>query len=70
MIYREIERIPNLLGIAIIPGNKKMRTNAEFEKTFYNKPYGIFNNLSDAIKWTQTIIDKANDKEITSLNQS
>lgn len=36
-----------------------MRKNAQFEREFYNKPYEIFDNLPEAIKWAQTIISKA-----------
>ena len=62
LIYKEAEKIPNLVAIAVIPGNQKMRDNAEFEKQFYNKPYGIFDNLTDAIAWVSTIIKKNNEK--------
>ncbi|WP_299891889.1 hypothetical protein [uncultured Lacinutrix sp.] len=61
-IYKEAEKISNLLAIAVIPGNKKMRDTAEYEKQFYKKPFSIFENLTEAIKWVRVIIDKENQK--------
>lgn len=63
LIYKEAEKISNLVAIAIIPDNHKMRANAEYERQFYDRPFGIFNNLSDAIQWVHKIIEKENRKE-------
>ena len=52
----------NIRGTIII-ANEGMRANAEYEKKFYNRPYEIFNNLPDAIKWLNTIIEKENKKK-------
>ena len=68
MVYKEAVKIPNLVAMAIIPSTENMRANAEFEKKFYNKPYGIFDNLTDAIKWVHSIIDIENQKDKISLN--
>lgn len=62
LLYMEAEKIANLVAIAIISGNKNRRANAEFEGQFYNKPHAIFDNLTQAIKWGRTIIDKENEK--------
>lgn len=58
LIYPETEKIPNLIAIAIIPKTQLMRRNAEYESQFYDKPYEIFDNLSNAIKWAQKLIEK------------
>ncbi|PZX36254.1 hypothetical protein LX97_03465 [Nonlabens dokdonensis] len=58
LIYPETEKILNLVAIAIVPKTQKMRSNAEFERKFYNKPYGVFDTLSLAIEWVHTVIDK------------
>ena len=58
LIYAETEKIPNLIGIAIIPRTATMRKNAEYERQFYDKSYEIFEGLSDAIAWAHTIIGK------------
>lgn len=68
MVYKEAVKIPNLVAMAIIPSTENMRANAEFEKIFYNKPYGIFENLTDAIKWVHSIIDIENQKDKISMN--
>lgn len=56
LTFVHIERIPNLLAIAVIPQTESMRKNAEFERDFYDKPYEIFDNLSEAITWANNII--------------
>jgi len=58
LVYHKTEKIPNLVAIAVIPENALMRDNAEFEKKFYGKSYGIFENLTDAIAWVNTILEK------------
>ncbi len=63
LVYKESEKISNLVAIAIIPATPKMRASAEYESQFYNKPFGIFDNLSEAIKWIQKIIEKENGKK-------
>lgn len=56
LIYPETEKIPNIIGIAIIPKTAIMRKNAEYERRFYDKPYEIMEGLSEAIAWAHTII--------------
>ncbi|WP_299117308.1 hypothetical protein [uncultured Winogradskyella sp.] len=68
LVYKEAEKISNLVAIAIIPANSKMRANAEYESQFYNKPFGIFDNLSEAIKWVHKIIEKENNKKAITSN--
>ena len=63
LIYPETEKIPNLLAIAMIPKTELMRKNAEFEKEFFNKPYEIFDRLTDAIHWVGNMIDQQKSKE-------
>ena len=52
LTYKETEKIENLVAMAIILGSEDMAKNANFEKNFYHKPYGIFTNLADAIEWS------------------
>ena len=63
LVYKQAEKISNLVAIAIIPGTDKMRKSAEFESQFYNRPFGIFDNLSEAIKWVHKIIEEKNQLE-------
>lgn len=67
LIYKEVEKIPNLVAIAIVTHDKKMSDNASYEKQFYNKPYGIFDNLVDAIAWVSDIVIEQ-DKKTTKRN--
>ena len=52
----KIEKIANLLAIAMIPETELMRKNAEYERDFYDKPYKTFSNLSEAIVWAYSIL--------------
>lgn len=61
LIYPETEKIPNLIAIALIPKTKLMRKNAEYEREFFDKPYEIFDNLSNAIAWANTILSRLKD---------
>lgn len=56
LVYREVEKISKMVAIGIIPANDKMRASAEYESQFYDKPFGIFNNLGEAIQWVYKII--------------
>lgn len=61
LIYPETEKIPNLIAIALIPKTKLMRKNAEYEREFFDKPYEIFDTLSNAIAWANTILSRLKD---------
>lgn len=63
LIYPEAEKIPNLIAIAIIPKTALMKRNAEYEQQFFDKPYEIFDNLSDAIVWVDKIIPKKKNRK-------
>jgi hypothetical protein len=63
LVYKQAEKIPNLVAIAVIPSNEKIRISAQYESQFYDRPFGIFDNLSDAIQWVQKIIEKENQKQ-------
>lgn len=59
LIYKETEKIPNLVAIAIIPKTDIMRRNADYEREFYGKSYGIFDNLSASVEWAHSILAKS-----------
>tara|TARA_R110002049_G_scaffold309212_1_gene518703 strand:+ start:29639 stop:30046 length:408 start_codon:yes stop_codon:yes gene_type:complete len=65
-IYTEVEKIPNLVAIAMIPLTESMRKSAEYEREFYDKPYEIFDSLSKAIAWVHKILNKAEDSKSSS----
>lgn len=69
LIYPEAEKIPNLIAIAIIPKTAVMRRNAEYEQEFFDKPYEIFDNLSDAIKWVQRLLTDDTSYRTQSINE-
>jgi hypothetical protein len=62
LVYKDAEKIPNLVAIAVIPANEKIHLSAKYESQFYDRPFGIFDNLSEAIQWVQKIIEKENNE--------
>ncbi len=56
LIYPETKKIPNLLGIGIVPKTEAMKKSAEFERQFFDKPYEIFDTLISAIKWAEELV--------------
>ncbi|MFV0564509.1 MAG: hypothetical protein ACK5NB_01615 [Flavobacteriaceae bacterium] len=58
LIYPKMKDIPNLLAIAIVLKNDAMKKNAEFERRFFNKPYEIFNSLTQAIIWAEKMLEE------------
>ncbi|MBR9846267.1 MAG: hypothetical protein GYB35_09250 [Algicola sp.] len=58
LIYPKTEAIPNIIAIAMIPKTDVMKKNAEYERQFYDKPYEIFETLTDAIAWVQELVNK------------
>lgn len=56
LTYAQTSKIHNLLGIAIVSKKKIAINNALLEKTFYEKPFGIFRTLSEAMAWVQNVI--------------
>ena len=55
-IYTETKKIPNLIGFAVVSTKGMALTNASLEKLFFEKPFEIFENLNDAITWSQELI--------------
>jgi hypothetical protein len=57
-IYFETSKIKNLKGFAVVSGDYKAKSNAEVEKMFFSKPFGIFSELDDAFKWATELVNK------------
>lgn len=66
LVYKEVEKMSNLVAIAIIPNDETMRQSAEFERQFYNRPFEIFDHLTDAIDWVKKIISRKNEEILAS----
>ncbi|WP_235841580.1 hypothetical protein [Confluentibacter sediminis] len=60
LVYKEFEKIPNLIAIAVVPHSNSMRLSAELESKFFNKPFEIFENLNTAVSWANRIIETTN----------
>lgn len=54
--YTYLPTIKNLIAIGIVATTKESREAAQFEKSFFDKPFKIFNNLTDAISWSHKIL--------------
>ena len=56
VIYKEIEKIKNLVAIVIVTTNDNFIVKIEEELKHYNKPSKICENLTDAIIWANSLI--------------
>ncbi|WP_452220998.1 hypothetical protein [Lacinutrix salivirga] len=56
LIYAKTESIPNIIAIALVPKTEIMRSNAEYERDFYDRPYKIFDTLTEAIVWVSSLV--------------
>jgi len=56
--YIYLEKIPTLLGIAIVYYNDTTKTTGKLESNFYKKPFKTFNNIIDAYNWSMELIKK------------
>ena len=55
IVYFEVQKIKNLIGLAIVSKNEITKFNASVEKHFFNKPFETFSNLEDAITWANKL---------------
>jgi hypothetical protein len=55
-IYIETSKIDNLRGFAVVSKDYKARSNAEVEKMFLSKPFGIFSELEEAYEWANEMV--------------
>ncbi|MCX7549448.1 hypothetical protein [Xanthomarina sp. F2636L] len=56
-VYFRTSQIPNLIGFAVVIGNKIRLDNIEVEKMFLSKPLKSFKSLNEAINWAETLIN-------------
>ncbi|WP_292948621.1 hypothetical protein [Olleya sp. UBA1516] len=70
LTYSEANKIDNLIVFAVITNDAKMRETSEFENKFHNKPFSVFENLSDAIVWINDALKQNNNQtNSTSLKE-
>ncbi|WP_055446128.1 hypothetical protein [Lacinutrix mariniflava] len=56
LIYKNISKIKNLLGFAVVSQNETTLNNVEIEKLFFNgKPFKPFTDLEQAINWANCL---------------
>ncbi|MFL0352474.1 hypothetical protein [Xanthomarina sp. GH4-25] len=58
-IYFKTSQIENLIGFAVVTGDKIYRDNVALEKTFFSKPFKSFTELNDAIDWANKLIENS-----------
>ncbi|WP_290697670.1 hypothetical protein [Lacinutrix sp.] len=56
LIYKAIERIPNLSAIIIITNQENNIKLAKYEKTFFSKPFIICKDLAEAMECVDKIV--------------
>lgn len=60
LLYKEIFKVSEIIGIGIIATNSLVNKNAQFEKQFFKKPFKTFTSLSEACIWVNELITKTN----------
>ena len=58
-IYFKTSQIDNLIGFAVVLGNKIRLDNLAVEKMFLSKPFKSFKALNKAIEWAEELCDEA-----------
>jgi len=56
MIYKSLDRNNNILGFAVFSTNNSTLINAEVEKLFYKRSFGIFKNMEEAKHWATKLL--------------
>jgi len=56
--YVETSKIHNLLAMAMVSDSVEKRQSAAFERSFYSKPFEIFETLSEAIEWLHKVVQE------------
>lgn len=56
-IYPRTAQVKSLVGFAVVSKDYKTKANTKIEKMFFNKPYEVFMNLDDAIKWAEKLVN-------------
>jgi len=54
-VYFKTSQIPNLMGFAVVLGDKIRLDNLEIEKMFLSKPLKSFNSLKKALDWADAL---------------
>lgn len=57
-IYFKTSQIPNLVGFAVVSGQKIVIDNTDLESSFLSKPFKSFTIMEDAITWANTLCNK------------
>jgi hypothetical protein len=56
--YKYLKHVSTIKGLAVVVSSQTGQINAEIEKSFYNGPYEIFNDLNNAVSWASGILKK------------
>ena len=57
LVYREVSKLKNLLGEAVVAPNVYARSTIDLEKKFMDKPFERFTSLENAIIWAQRLLE-------------
>lgn len=54
--YFESSKYPRLLGMAIICNTESGKRMANYEKSFYKRPYEVFESMETGEQWIHTLL--------------
>ena len=57
--YKYLEKVPTLMGLAIVTPTELGNKNAEMELNFFDKPMTIFSNIDEAFGWAEDLLTQS-----------
>lgn len=55
--YKYLNKVPNLVGIAIVTNDQAGTSSAMLEAQFFKRDFEVFNNLESAKIWGESLLD-------------
>ncbi|MDP5077576.1 MAG: hypothetical protein NWQ09_01610 [Nonlabens sp.] len=56
LLYKEVVKLPNLKGIAVVTYDSTKLKSALFEKIFASIPFEIFDSVDEAVVWANDVV--------------
>lgn len=57
--YKDMEGIPNLIGLAVVGPTHEKQKNAEIERQFFSTPFAILDTLDAALVWAKSLFKES-----------
>ena len=58
LVYKEVSKIKNIIGIGIIVSGNQRVQNAFYEGKFYEKEFEVFRHFYEAMTWANSLLER------------